>query len=58
MGCQREYEVEHVIARKYNRRAYTYQVKFTGRTSDKSNFLAMDSLELEGCIDVLKQFDN
>ena len=45
-----------MIACKYNRRTYTYQVKFAGRTCDKSNFLAMDSLELEGCIDISKQF--
>ena len=55
--ANREYEVEHVVARKFNRRTYTYQVKFTGRTGDKSKFLAMDSIELEGCIDMLKQFD-
>jgi hypothetical protein len=30
----REYEVDHVVARKYNRRTYTYQVKFTCRTCD------------------------
>ena len=55
--ANREYAVDHVVARKYNRRTYTYQVKFTGRTGDKSKFLAMDSIELEGCIDMLKQFD-
>ena len=55
--ANREYAVDHVVARKYNRRTYTYQVKFTGRTGDKSKFLSMDSIELEGCIDMLKQFD-
>jgi hypothetical protein len=53
----RKYAVDRVVARKYNRRTYTYQVKFTGRTGDKSKFLAMDSIELEGCIDMLKHFD-
>jgi len=53
----REYEVDHVVSRRYNRRTYTYQVKFKGRTGDKSKFLAIDSLELQGCSTLLQEFD-
>ena len=53
----REYEVDYVVSRRYNRRTYTYQVKFKGRTGDKSKFLAIDSLELQGCSTLLQEFD-
>ena len=55
--ANREHEVERVIAWNYNRRTYTYQVKFAERTRDKSKFLATDSTKLEGCVDMWKQFD-
>jgi hypothetical protein len=53
----REYEVDYVVSRRYNRHTYTYQVKFKGRTGDKSKFLAIDSLELQGCSKLLQEFD-
>jgi len=49
--------VDYVVSRRYNRRTYTYQVKFKGRTGDKSKFLAIDSLELQGCSTLLQEFD-
>ena len=49
--------MDYVVARRYNRRTYTYHVKFKGRTGDKSKCLAIDSLELQGCSTLLQEFD-